>query len=167
MAVDLVEDTGARMVYVITVGGFAAEPVEIDGKTWYEIELPGESRSLEAGLPALPDVRRALAIPDRSAMRVTVLESEHVDLPGMPVAPSKGNLLRSVDPALVAYPFDAFYQGSHGTASHIRGTGLGLSIVRAIVENYGGRVEVESAVGRGSQFKVLLLDAEQLEQGEA
>jgi two-component system OmpR family sensor kinase len=36
------------------------------------------------------------------------------------------------------------------------GSGLGLSIVAAIVRHHGGRVELETAVGRGSRFRVLL-----------
>jgi len=36
------------------------------------------------------------------------------------------------------------------------GLGLGLSLVRAVVTAHGGRVEVESAVDRGSTFRVLL-----------
>src|SRR5690606_16678594 len=36
------------------------------------------------------------------------------------------------------------------------GAGLGLSVVQRIVEAHGGRVDVESAVGRGSTFRVRL-----------
>ena len=36
------------------------------------------------------------------------------------------------------------------------GTGLGLSLARRIVEDHHGRIEVNSAVGKGSKFEVLL-----------
>jgi signal transduction histidine kinase len=37
----------------------------------------------------------------------------------------------------------------------IEGTGIGLSVVQKIVEAKGGRVWVESDVGRGAKFKFL------------
>jgi CheY-like chemotaxis protein len=36
------------------------------------------------------------------------------------------------------------------------GTGLGLSICHGIIESLGGRLEVESELGRGSTFRVVL-----------
>jgi signal transduction histidine kinase len=41
------------------------------------------------------------------------------------------------------------------TAKH-RGTGLGLAITRTIVERHGGRLEVESTLGVGTHFSMIL-----------
>jgi signal transduction histidine kinase/uncharacterized tellurite resistance protein B-like protein len=37
-----------------------------------------------------------------------------------------------------------------------KGTGLGLSVVKKIVEEHGGRLEIESELGRGSTFRIRL-----------
>ena len=52
--------------------------------------------------------------------------------------------------------FERFYQVDGSTTRDYGGTGLGLALVKEIVEAYGGKVSVESKVGRGSTFTVTL-----------
>ncbi len=51
----------------------------------------------------------------------------------------------------IAHIFETYYQGSDPNG-HCKGAGLGLSISRQIVTRYGGKLWVESTLGRGTSF---------------
>jgi two-component system phosphate regulon sensor histidine kinase PhoR len=55
--------------------------------------------------------------------------------------------------------FERFYTVDKGRSRELGGTGLGLSIVRHIIEAHGGTVNVQSQLGKGSQFSFTLKKA--------
>jgi len=54
------------------------------------------------------------------------------------------------------YIFDSFTREQNTTINRIQGTGLGLAIAARVVEQMGGKIEVESRINEGSTFTVTL-----------
>jgi signal transduction histidine kinase len=55
-----------------------------------------------------------------------------------------------IEPAVQAKMFEAFYSTKSG------GSGLGLPTAKRIIESHGGKILVESEVGRGTKFTIIL-----------
>jgi Peptidase family C25/Propeptide_C25/Peptidase family C25, C terminal ig-like domain/FlgD Ig-like domain len=96
----------------MTIGGFEAVPVEIEGETYYHIYIDKGGRQELGGMPDLPDVRRNLIIPDDRRMAVTFLGGDYIDYPNMQIAPSKGPISRLIDPLTVPYTFGDVFNNS-------------------------------------------------------
>ncbi|MFA5550744.1 MAG: ATP-binding protein [Trueperaceae bacterium] len=59
-------------------------------------------------------------------------------------------------PEAVPHLFERFYRVDGARSGRGNGSGLGLAIVKWLVQQHGGSVEVESRLGEGSVFTVLL-----------
>jgi signal transduction histidine kinase/DNA-binding response OmpR family regulator len=87
--------------------------------------------------------------PDRGRVWVEIDASEHET--AISVADSGVGIAAADQDAV----FDEFRQVGD-RAGREGGTGLGLALTRRLVEAHGGRIELESEVGRGSRFTAIL-----------
>jgi signal transduction histidine kinase len=62
-----------------------------------------------------------------------------------------------IDATELPHVFERFYRGSSASEARGSGSGLGLAIVKSIVDMHAGRINVESRVGHGSTFSVILV----------
>lgn len=58
-----------------------------------------------------------------------------------------------IDPAFIEHIFEPFSQAKE---QEKQGTGIGLTLTKALVEQHGGTIEIESSLGKGSCFNILL-----------
>jgi heavy metal sensor kinase len=63
---------------------------------------------------------------------------------------------RGISPEHLPHLFDRFYRIDPARAASGGHSGLGLAIAKAIADNHGGTIEVESEPGKGSVFRVTL-----------
>jgi hypothetical protein len=118
--VRLLESGEESVTLEVLVGAFEKTPVLIEGKTYYRLSIRGESNIEERGAPDVPHVCRSVVIPDEGEMAVEVVSAEYEEVAGTPVAPSKGTLERTVDPATVPYEFGAAYVSGEWWFSRLR-----------------------------------------------
>ena len=104
----------------------------------------GPRPALEQALDYL--LENALTYTEQGTVRIDA--SEHGDQVLITVSDTGIGISPDVLPRL----FDPFVQGDDSTTRRFEGAGLGLSICQGIVSSMGGRIHVDSEVGRGSRF---------------
>lgn len=111
---------------------------------YFEPNLPGmllDEQSLEAALFNLvKNALEAMSSGDQLVARTRLTKSGlALDL----IDTGKG-----MDPNTAIHMFDPFYSTKDG------GSGLGLPTAKKVIEAHGGRIHVQSEVGRGTQFTI-------------
>ncbi|MBU0519961.1 hypothetical protein KJ564_13625, partial [bacterium] len=108
--VNLMESNGQEIIVNYQLSGFSRDQIELNGATFDLIGLSGESRLWDKASPDLPRLCRSIIIPNDGIMAVRIVSAEYQDVSGVKVIPSKGHLLRTVNPEEVPYEFGPVYQ---------------------------------------------------------
>jgi hypothetical protein len=103
------EASDTRTVIRLEINAFTTTPVDIGGQRYYTVSIEGEGVLLNEGEPALPRVCRSIVIPDAARVEARIISSSYTDFPETPIAPSKGNLSRAVNPRDVPFSFGPTY----------------------------------------------------------
>ncbi len=124
-----------------------AKNKKLDLKVEMPAQLPpahGDERRLTQVL--LNMVGNALKFTDHGSVTITTAADQDT------VTVSVTDTGPGIAPADQAKIFEEFQQADSSTTKEKGGTGLGLAIARQIVEMHGGRMWVESEVGKGATF---------------
>ena len=97
--------TSARL----DLSGFASETVTIRTQDFARITLDEEGWTETIGAPRMPRVTRSVLLPDTGAVEVQLLAATYHDIEGVEVAPYRGPIPRTQDPASVPYDFGPQY----------------------------------------------------------
>jgi two-component system phosphate regulon sensor histidine kinase PhoR len=134
-------------------------------------EVDGHARELAARIEIAGPEEGALVRADETALGVALrnlIDNAIKYSPGEPVvrvewAVEAGLVaIRVIDRGLgipekeQAAVFRKFVRGQSAARANVKGTGVGLAMVHGIVLAHHGRVRLESEVGRGSTFTILL-----------
>ena len=144
---DVLSTCEAAVARVETLANSKGVTIELEGAGSREVAADAEDLEL-VWLNLLENAVRHSATGMRVLMRLSdVPESVEVRVE------DSGSGIAAEDLARI---FERFRRGSGDGSAGAQGFGLGLAICKAIVERYGGSIELTSAVGQGTQVRVLL-----------
>ena len=104
-----VYQSGENIEITFTINDFNEIPVIIDGVEYSRIVIGEESNLLLEGIPDIPNICRSIVIPDTAKMKFDIVDKHYEVFDNVLISPSKGNLLRSVNPDDVPYLFGDVY----------------------------------------------------------
>ncbi len=107
---NLLFDNGDSIVLEFNFSGYRLIDIPTLSGIKKAVQIPETARSLVAGAPEVLQRTESVIIPHGSTMQLAILESEFIELANTELIPSKGNLMRTIDPASVPYQQGSEYQ---------------------------------------------------------
>jgi len=166
---DLLELTGARQAEVQAEEAGPIQLADVLRNVEELMRVEAENKDLFLSVDIAPDLPLVKAQPDHIKAVWTNLISnaiKYTEPGGIVVASLTHNpdyvvgTVRDTGIGIATEDlpkiFEEFYRTTNARATCPQGTGVGLAIVKRMIENYGGKVWLESELGRGSKFTFML-----------
>ncbi len=145
-------------IHRLSVSQFVESCIETTQRTAAEKNLR-ISANLPAGMPDIAADRRRLAEVLQNLLDNAIQYTPPAGQINVSATANGSEVTFTVSDTGIGIPradqpriFERFYRVDVARSREVGGTGLGLSIAKHLVEAHGGRIWVESEVGRGSQF---------------
>jgi len=88
---------------------YQLDTVLVDGNVYTKVVLADASRDRAKGQPDLPVIAQSIIIPDKSKMKLEIVNFDYTEKTVNAVVPSKGSLNRKFKPEDVSYAFGSAY----------------------------------------------------------
>ncbi|MDR0559848.1 MAG: C25 family cysteine peptidase [Prevotellaceae bacterium] len=105
---NVVSSSTQALTVNITIGNYNKKPIVVNGVTYYSITNKQGTPILQKGFPDLPKITKSIVIPNFSGVSASVVSAEYKDY-SMQVIPSKGILIKPVNPENIPYEFSTVY----------------------------------------------------------
>ncbi|MDZ4824231.1 MAG: C25 family cysteine peptidase [Flavobacteriales bacterium] len=110
--IELVSEVDGNIRITCGVSDWSYHSVDTpQGSAWIVTSQDG-SPILRAGAPDVQRLTVPVVVHDHNKMAVSIIESEYIEIPDVEIAPSKGNLIRTIDPSVVAYNYGEVYNAN-------------------------------------------------------
>jgi hypothetical protein len=107
--IQIVESSSDGMIIKLNVNTYALNEVETPRGTSVIVRSPECSNTFTKGNPDLPFITAAINIPDQGGFKAEIISSTFETIENVDIAPSKGSILRIIDPSTVPYEYGKPY----------------------------------------------------------
>ncbi|MDD2636465.1 MAG: C25 family cysteine peptidase [Bacteroidales bacterium] len=108
--IEVVETTSDGLVIKLNINAYRFDEVETPRGTEFVVKSPDCPNSYFKGAPDLPFISSSIAIPNQGGFSYKVLSAQFETINDIDIAPSKGSILRTVNPKTVPYEYGRAYE---------------------------------------------------------
>ena len=106
---EIIKSSDSEIIVKFTLEGYSLTPVQTPNGDAFKVGTVLGASLLEMGAPDLQKLSVSLKIPNDKHMTANILSSEYIELENTPIAPSKGNLSRLINPDDIEYSWGEVY----------------------------------------------------------